>query len=42
MIGYLSKNTKRDGAWRAVSVRVTRPNVAARSKSGYFAPPAKK
>jgi Ca-activated chloride channel family protein len=38
LIGYTSKNQKRDGAWRQVSVRVTRPNTIARSKSGYYAP----
>lgn len=37
-IGYTSKNTKRDGAWRNIVVRVTRPNTAARTKRGYFAP----
>lgn len=37
-IGYTSKNTKRDGAWRAIVVKVNRPNAAARTKRGYFAP----
>ena len=37
-IGYTSKNPKRDGAWRRLVVRVTRPNVQARTKQGYFAP----
>ncbi|MSO49839.1 MAG: VWA domain-containing protein [Acidobacteria bacterium] len=37
-IGYTSKNPKRDGAWRAIVVRVNRPNTAARTKRGYFAP----
>lgn len=37
-IGYTSKNTKRDGAWRAIVVKVNRPNTAARTKRGYFAP----
>jgi Ca-activated chloride channel family protein len=36
-LGYTSKNTKRDGAWRRVVVRVEPPNVA-RTKQGYFAP----
>jgi Ca-activated chloride channel family protein len=36
-IGYTSKNVKRDGAWRKVMVRLTRPNVVARTKAGYFA-----
>ena len=37
-IGYTSKNTRRDGAWRRLVVRVSRPNVQARTKQGYFAP----
>jgi Ca-activated chloride channel family protein len=37
-IAYSSKNLKRDGAWRAIVVRVDRPNTAARTKRGYFAP----
>ena len=37
-IGYTSKNPRRDGAWRRIVVRVTRPNVTARTKQGYFAP----
>jgi Ca-activated chloride channel family protein len=38
MVGYVSKNARRDGAWRRVIVRVDRPGVAARTKQGYFAP----
>jgi Ca-activated chloride channel family protein len=37
-IGYVSKNTKRDGAWRTIAVRTDQPNVAARTKAGYFGP----
>ena len=37
-VGYTSKNTKRDGAWRRVVVRVNRPSVMTRTKQGYFAP----
>jgi Ca-activated chloride channel family protein len=37
-IGYVSKNSRRDGAWRRLVVRVNRPNVQARTKQGYFAP----
>jgi Ca-activated chloride channel family protein len=37
-IGYSSRNTKRDGSWRRVVVRVNRPSVVARTKQGYFAP----
>ncbi len=40
IVGYTSRNPKRDGAWRRVIVRVNRPNVAARTKLGYFAPTA--
>jgi Ca-activated chloride channel family protein len=37
-IGYASKNPRRDGAWRRIDVRVTRPNATARTKRGYYAP----
>jgi len=37
-IGYVSTNTARDGAWRQVSVRVTKPGVVARTREGYYAP----
>jgi Ca-activated chloride channel family protein len=37
-VGYISKNIKHDGAWRKINVRIARPNVVARTKSGYFAP----
>ena len=37
-IGYTSKNTKRDGSWRRIVVRVNRPNVQARTKQGYYGP----
>jgi len=37
-VGYSSKNPKRDGAWRRVVVRVSRPNTATRTKLGYFGP----
>ena len=37
-LGYSPRNPKRDGAWRRIVVRVNRPNVAARTKLGYFAP----
>ena len=39
-IGYTSKNSRRDGAWRRLVVRVARPNVQARTKQGYFGPVA--
>lgn len=37
-IAYTSKNQRRDGAWRAIVVKVDRPNTVARTKRGYFAP----
>ena len=37
-VGYTSKNPKRDGAWRRIVVRVTRPSTVARTKQGYFGP----
>jgi VWFA-related protein len=37
-VGYTSSNLKRDGAWRRVVVRVSRPEVTARTKNGYYAP----
>ena len=37
-LGYTSKNPKRDGAYRRVTVRVTRPNSTARTKQGYYGP----
>jgi Ca-activated chloride channel homolog len=37
-IGYTSKNSRRDGSWRRLVVRVNRPSVTARTKQGYFAP----
>ncbi|MCC7184870.1 MAG: VWA domain-containing protein, partial [Acidobacteria bacterium] len=37
-IGYSSKNQRRDGTWRAIVVKVDRPNTQARTKRGYFAP----
>jgi Ca-activated chloride channel homolog len=37
-IGYTSSNTLRNGAWRRLSVRVTREGTTARTRQGYFAP----
>ena len=39
-IGYVSTNTKTDGTWRKVEIRVTRPGlegVKVRTRPGYFA-----
>ena len=41
-VGYVSKNPKRDGAWRRIMVRITKPNVTARAKAGYFGPKDKR
>jgi Ca-activated chloride channel family protein len=38
IVGYTSRNPKRDGAWRRIVVRVNRPSISARTKLGYFAP----
>jgi VWFA-related protein len=38
VIGYNPRNTKRDGAWRQVNVRVNRPETIARTRAGYFGP----
>ncbi len=38
VVGYTSKNQRRDGAWRQIAVRVARPGVAARTRAGYYGP----
>jgi Ca-activated chloride channel homolog len=38
MVGYTSKNPKRDGAWRRIVVRVLEPGATARTKQGYYGP----
>ena len=40
-LGYTSSNPRRDGQWRRIVVRVTRPGVQARTKQGYYAPAAR-
>jgi VWFA-related protein len=37
VVGYVSKNSKHDGAWRRVAVRVDREGATARTRLGYFA-----
>jgi len=37
-LGYTSKNTRRDGAWRRVVVQIDRPSLTPRTKRGYYAP----
>jgi Ca-activated chloride channel family protein len=39
-IGYMSRNNLRNGAWRRIIVRVTRPGISARTRQGYYAPTA--
>jgi Ca-activated chloride channel homolog len=37
-IGYVSKNARRDGAWRRIVVQVDRGGVTPRTRQGYFGP----
>ena len=37
-LAYSSKNSKRDGAWRRITVQVARGGMTARTKAGYFGP----
>ena len=37
-IGYMSKNTRRDGAYRRIVVRVDQPSTLTRTKQGYYGP----
>jgi Ca-activated chloride channel family protein len=37
-LGYVSKNPRRDGAWRRIVVQIDRQGLAARAKKGYYAP----
>jgi VWFA-related protein len=38
VLGYISKNSRRDGAWRRIMVRVDRQGATARTRPGYFGP----
>ena len=38
MLGYQSRNPKRDGDWRRIVVRVSEPGATARTKQGYYGP----
>jgi Ca-activated chloride channel family protein len=40
-LGYSSRNARRDGAWRRIVVRASRPQTVARTKQGYFGPTGK-
>jgi Ca-activated chloride channel family protein len=37
-LAYSSRNPRRDGQWRRIVVRTTNPQLAARTKQGYFGP----
>jgi Ca-activated chloride channel family protein len=37
LVGYTSANPKRDGSWRRLNVRATRPGATARTRMGYYA-----
>jgi hypothetical protein len=37
-LAYSSKNPMRNGAWRRVVVRVTKPGLSARTRQGYYGP----
>jgi Ca-activated chloride channel family protein len=37
-IGYISKNSKRDGAWRKITLQVLKGDAAPRTRGGYYAP----
>ena len=37
-LAYSSRNPLRNGAWRRIAVRVTRPGMAVRTRQGYYGP----
>jgi Ca-activated chloride channel family protein len=37
VLAYLSRNERRDGAWRSIAVRLRRAQLQARTRAGYFA-----
>ncbi|MEO6050847.1 MAG: VWA domain-containing protein [Pyrinomonadaceae bacterium] len=37
-IAYAPMNTKKDGKWRAIELRISRPNLTIRTRKGYNAP----
>jgi Ca-activated chloride channel homolog len=38
ILGFFSKNEKRDGAFRKLNVRIKKPGYSARARAGYYAP----
>ena len=40
-IAYQPTNTNKDGKWRAIELRISRPNLTIRTRKGYNAPNAK-
>ena len=40
-LGYVSANSRRDGAWRRLVVQTSRANITPRTKKGYYAPTAR-
>jgi hypothetical protein len=37
-MAYSSKNPHRNGAWRRIAVRISRPGLTARTRQGYYGP----
>jgi Ca-activated chloride channel homolog len=37
-LGYYPKNSAKDGKWRAIEIRVAKPNLTIRTRKGYNAP----
>jgi Ca-activated chloride channel family protein len=37
-VAYMSKNTKRDGTWRRISLQILKGDATPRTRSGYYAP----
>ncbi len=40
-LGYQPSNTKKDGKWRPIEIKVARPNLIIRTRKGYNAPKEK-
>ena len=41
-ISYQPTNTKKDGKWRAIEIRIAKPNLTIRTRKGYNAPKSNK